>query len=61
MLNRDPEKNFEEFWKTFNNRYPFFEVRNVDWKEQYESIGPRVTSETRDDELFEFFASCSHR
>jgi len=53
MLNRDPEKNFEEFWKTFNNRYPFFEVRNVDWKEQYEKYRAKVTSETRDDELFD--------
>ncbi|HKO62033.1 MAG TPA: S41 family peptidase [Pyrinomonadaceae bacterium] len=55
MLNRDPEKNFEEFWKTFNNRYPFFEVRNVDWKKQYETFRVRVTSETGDDELFEIF------
>jgi C-terminal processing protease CtpA/Prc len=53
MLNRDPEKNFEEFWQTFYNRYPFFEVRNVDWKKQYETYRPRVTNQTRDDELFD--------
>jgi carboxyl-terminal processing protease len=53
MLNRDPEKNFEEFWQTFNNRYPFFEVRQVDWKKQYEICRPKVTSETSDDELFD--------
>ena len=53
MLNRDPEKNFEEFWQTFNHRYPFFEVRNVDWKKQYETYRATVTSETGDDELFE--------
>ena len=53
MLIRDPEKNFEEFWQTFNNRYPFFEVRNVDWQKQYETFRARVTSETNDDELFE--------
>jgi Peptidase family S41/Tricorn protease C1 domain len=55
MINRDPEKNFEELWKTFNNRYPFFEVRNVDWKKQYETYRARVTSETSDDELFDIF------
>jgi len=55
MLNRDPEKNFEEFWQTFNNRYPFFEVRHVDWKKQYETYRTRVTSETTDDELFDIF------
>ena len=53
MLNRDPEKNFEELWKTFNNRYPFFGVRNVDWKKQYETYRPRVTSNTSNDELFD--------
>jgi C-terminal processing protease CtpA/Prc len=55
MFNRDPEKNFEEFWQTFNNRYPFFEVRNVDWKKQYETYRAKVTSQTGDDELFEIF------
>ena len=55
MLNRDPEKNFEEFWKTFNNRYPFFEIRNVDWQKQHETYRPRVTSQTCDEELFEIF------
>jgi C-terminal processing protease CtpA/Prc len=53
MLNRDPEKNFEEFWQTFNRRYPFFEVRNVDWKKQYETYRGGVTSKTPDDELFD--------
>jgi C-terminal processing protease CtpA/Prc len=53
MLNRDPEKNFEEFWQTFNNRYPFFEVRRVNWQKQYESYRAKVTSETSDDELFD--------
>jgi C-terminal processing protease CtpA/Prc len=53
MLNRDPEKNFEEFWQTFNHRYPFFEVRNVDWYKQYETYRSRVTSQTNDDELFD--------
>src|SRR5687767_9452786 len=55
MLDRDPEKNFEEFWVTFNNRYPFFEVRSVDWKKQYETYRGGVTSETSDDELFDIF------
>jgi C-terminal processing protease CtpA/Prc len=55
MLNRDPEKNFEELWKTFNDRYPFFEERNVDWKRQYETYRAKVTSKTGDDELFVIF------
>jgi len=55
MKARDPEKNFEELWETFHNRYPFFALRQVDWKEQYEIYRPKVTSATRDDELFDIF------
>src|SRR5258707_13058 len=53
MIIRNPEKNFEELWKTFHNRYPFFELRNVDWRKQYDTYRPKVTSETSDGELFE--------
>jgi carboxyl-terminal processing protease len=52
MIIRDPEVNFEELWKTFHERYPFFEVRGVDWKKQYEIFRPQVSQETTDDELF---------
>ena len=55
MIIRDPEKNFEVLWETFHNRYPFFELRNVDWKKQYDTCRPKVTSETSDDELFDIF------
>jgi carboxyl-terminal processing protease len=51
----DPERNFEELWQTFYNRYPFFQLRQVDWKEQYEIHRPKVTSGTSDDELFDIF------
>jgi carboxyl-terminal processing protease len=53
MIIRDPEKNFEDLWETFHNRYPFFELRKVDWKKQYDTYRPKVTSKTSDDELFE--------
>jgi carboxyl-terminal processing protease len=55
MINRDPERNFEHLWKTFHNRYPFFELRNVYWKRQYETYKPKITRETSDQELFEIF------
>ena len=55
MIVRDPEKNFEVLWKTFHNRYPFFELRNVDWKKQYDTYRPKVTTKTSDDELFDIF------
>jgi hypothetical protein len=52
-MTSDPEKNFEALWKTFHNRYPFFELRNVDWDKQYEIYRPQVTSGTSDEELFD--------
>src|SRR5256885_15548386 len=57
---RDPEKNFESLWKTFHNRYPFFEVRNVDWKKQYDVYRPKVSSETSDDALFDMLCEMLH-
>jgi hypothetical protein len=53
MGKRDPEANFEQFWQTFRNRYPFFKLRNVDWNKQYEIYRPQVTSRTTDAELFD--------
>jgi hypothetical protein len=53
MSSRDPEGSFEELWRTFRDRYPFFELRKVDWARQYEIFRPRVTSATSDAELFE--------
>ena len=50
-----PEKNFELLWKTFHDRYPFFDLRNVDWKKQYDTYRPKVTNKTSDDELFAIF------
>ena len=56
MTIRDPETNFEELWKTFHHRYPFFALRNVDWAMQYATYRPKVTKKTSDDELFDIFS-----
>jgi Peptidase family S41/Tricorn protease C1 domain len=53
MIDRDPERNFEALWKTFYDRYPFFELRNVDWQKQYDTYRPRVTASTSDEGLFD--------
>ncbi len=52
---RGPEKNFKVLWETFNKRYPVFQLRNVNWKNQRDTYRSRVTSKTSDDELFEIF------
>jgi carboxyl-terminal processing protease len=53
MTERNPEATFEALWQTFRDRYPFFELRSVDWNNQYDTFRPRVTSETGDGELFD--------
>jgi peptidase S41-like protein/tricorn protease-like protein len=52
MVVRDPQRIFEELWRTFRDRYPFFALRGVDWNRQYETYRPMVTTRTTDDELF---------
>lgn len=54
-LNRDPESNFEQLWQTFYNRYPFFDLRGVDWEEQYKKYRPLITDEVRGEDLFDIF------
>jgi len=49
----DPGKNFEALWRTFYDRYPFFELRGVDWTQQYERLRRKVTEETTENELFD--------
>jgi carboxyl-terminal processing protease len=55
MINREPARNFEDLWQTFHKRYPFFGLRKVDWKKQYDTYRPKVTRNTSDDELFDIF------
>jgi peptidase S41-like protein/tricorn protease-like protein len=53
MIDRDPERTFERLWTTFYNRYPFFDIRGVDWQKQYARYRPEVTADTTDEELFD--------
>ncbi|WP_191600251.1 serine hydrolase [Marinomonas algicola] len=53
----DPVAIFEHTWHTFNDYYPFFELRNVNWTSQYDKFRPKVTSNTPQKELFVLIAS----
>src|SRR5271165_4461145 len=55
MIRRNPEKNFEALWRTFNNRYPFFRLRHVDWKKQYDIYRPKIGKDTGNKKLFQIF------
>jgi len=47
-----PQSNYEVFWRTFSEQYPFFALRKVDWSAVDEKFRPQVTSSTSPTELF---------
>ena len=47
-----PESNYAVFWQTFAENYPFFEMKHVDWQAVDKRFRPRVTAETKPEELF---------
>ena len=48
----DPLRNFDVFWETFNENYPFFALRGVDWKAVREAYRPRVAALPPDADLW---------
>ena len=57
-LNRErgnPNENFEYFFKTFEENYALFEVKNIDWNELHSFYAKKVDKNTTDDELFNIF------
>ena len=54
---KDPEYNFEVFYHSFKENYPFFLLHNVDWDGIYKTYRPKVTAKTTDDELLEIFSA----
>jgi carboxyl-terminal processing protease len=54
---KDPEYNFEVFYHSFKENYPFFKLHNVDWDGIYKTYRPKVTAKTTDDELIEIFSA----
>lgn len=54
----DPEKsdtptnNFELFWKTFDEHYGMFEVKNVDWNAVHDQFKAQVNDQMSDAELY---------
>lgn len=51
----DPENNFEIFWEDFDKHYALFGVRNHDWDSIYNAYEPKVTPQTTDEELWQYF------
>ena len=48
-----PKENFEKLWKTFNNRYANFDLKEVNWNEIYKKYNILINENTTNKELFE--------
>jgi len=60
MIEKDPAnnpvENFESLWQTANEKYAFFEYKNINWNEMYSKYRPQVYDEMRDEQLFDVLA-----
>ncbi|MFJ3905849.1 S41 family peptidase [Streptomyces sp. NPDC090025] len=52
----DPLAAFDVFWQTFEENYPFFAAKGVDWHQVRARYRPRVHAGTTRDELFAVFS-----
>jgi len=47
-----PLSNYQVFWETFSEHYPFFALRQMNWPAVDKKFRPQVTPETKPEELF---------
>ncbi|WNI30660.1 S41 family peptidase [Streptomyces sp. ITFR-6] len=52
----DPVTTFDVFWQSFEENYPFFDAKGVDWHAVRETYRPKVHATTTRDELFALFS-----
>ena len=52
----NPEFIFEHTWHTFNDYYPFFQRRVVNWQNQWDTLRPQIHAQTTQEELAEILA-----
>ncbi len=48
-----PKNNFEILWKSFNENYALFPVKNVNWDSLHIAYGSKITSTTTESELWD--------
>ncbi|MFB0633246.1 S41 family peptidase [Streptomyces sp. AB3(2024)] len=53
---RDSVAAFDVFWQSFEENYPFFAAKGVDWHAVRDRYRPRVHAQTPPDELFAVFS-----
>jgi hypothetical protein len=50
-----PRSNFDIFWTTFDEHYPFFALHGIDWRAVGDKYRSTITDKTSPDELFGVF------
>ncbi len=53
---KDPVTAFDVFWQSFEENYPFFAAKGIDWHSVREKYRPKVHADTTRDELFAVFS-----
>jgi len=48
----DPVTNFDHFWHTANEKYSFFEYKNINWDEIYGEYRPQISNDMTNYQLF---------
>lgn len=51
-LNENPVLNFKTFWQSYQTKYATFDMKHVDWQQQYDKYAPLVDSTTSPERLF---------
>ncbi len=47
-----PRQNFEQLWTILDQKYSFFEYKNIDWNDVHERYSSKITNNMSDVELF---------
>ena len=55
-LNQDPVLNFKTFWQAYQDKYATFDMKQVDWRQQYIKYAPLVDGTTSPEHLFTILA-----
>ncbi|MGB3465233.1 MAG: S41 family peptidase [Cyclobacteriaceae bacterium] len=53
LASSDPHENFEYLWRECDEKYSFFELKNIDWDDVYSRYEPRISEGMSRLELFE--------
>jgi len=51
-VNKDPVVNFRTFWQSYHDSYPTFDMKQVDWQQQFARYAPLLDSTTSPERLF---------